>query len=78
MPLYDYHCPHCKTEFELLVRSSSTPTCPSCQATDISRAEVSRLAPAGTTAGIIASARRQAKAEGHFSHYSRAEQAKIR
>lgn len=77
MPLYDYHCPRCQADFELLVRSSSTPACPHCQSTALER-QVSRIAPAGTSTGIVAAARRQAKAEGHFSHYSKAERARIR
>jgi putative FmdB family regulatory protein len=31
MPLYEYHCEDCDQEFELLVRSSETPTCPHCE-----------------------------------------------
>lgn len=30
MPLFDYRCQACKAEFELLVRSTDTPACPSC------------------------------------------------
>lgn len=31
MPLYEYHCDVCQTDFETLVRSSSeVPVCPSC------------------------------------------------
>lgn len=32
MPLYDYHCPHCRTEFERLVsyNKAHEVTCPSC------------------------------------------------
>lgn len=32
MPLYDYRCPHCSTEFERLVRFSKADevACPSC------------------------------------------------
>jgi putative FmdB family regulatory protein len=37
MPLYEYTCKSCKSEFELLVRSSEAPHCPSCQATDVER-----------------------------------------
>lgn len=76
MPLYDYHCKACEAEFELLVRSDTVPTCPQCGSTDLERA-ISRIAPAGKTAGIIASARRQASKEGHFSNYSKAERTKL-
>ena len=30
MPIYEYACPKCKAEFELLVRGSETPECPEC------------------------------------------------
>lgn len=33
MPIYEYHCPDCNTEFEKLVRLSeanTTPDCPEC------------------------------------------------
>jgi putative FmdB family regulatory protein len=31
MPLYEYNCPKCDSEFELLIRSSrDTPACPTC------------------------------------------------
>lgn len=31
MPIYEYTCQDCGDEFELLVNSSTQPTCPSCQ-----------------------------------------------
>jgi putative FmdB family regulatory protein len=72
MPLYDYRCPACQAEFELLVRSSTVPACPHCGATTLARA-VSRIAPAGKIEAIRMSNRRQAAREGHFSHLSTAE-----
>jgi putative FmdB family regulatory protein len=77
MPLYDYRCPACEQTFELLVRSSTVPTCPHCGATQLERL-LSRPAPPGTSAGIIAAGRRAAAREGHFSNYSTAERAKIK
>lgn len=76
MPLYDYHCTACQADFELLVRASSVPTCPQCGSTALER-RVSRIAPAGTSAGLIAAGRRAAAKEGHFSNYSRSERAKV-
>lgn len=76
MPLYDYRCTACRAEFELLVRASTVPTCPQCGATDLERA-VSRVAPAGKSAGMVAAGRRAAAKEGHFSNYSKAERAKV-
>ena len=30
MPIYDYHCPSCGTDFELLVRNGTKVACPKC------------------------------------------------
>ncbi|MDA0587961.1 MAG: zinc ribbon domain-containing protein [Planctomycetota bacterium] len=30
MPIFEYQCEECSTEFELLVRSGESPECPSC------------------------------------------------
>jgi putative FmdB family regulatory protein len=76
MPLYDYRCKACRAEFELLVRASSVPACPHCGSAGLERA-VSRIAPAGRIEAIRTSNRRAAAAEGHFSHYNRAERAKL-
>lgn len=76
MPIYDYRCSGCGQGFELLVRSSTVPACPHCAGTALER-QVSLVAPQGTSQALIAGARRAAKAEGHFSHYSKAERAKL-
>jgi len=76
MPLYDYRCPACQAEFELLVRTGTPIACPHCGATGLERA-LSRIAPAGKIAGVVAAGRRQAAREGHFSHYSPSERAKL-
>lgn len=77
MPLHDYHCDHCGHDFETLVRSGTVPACPQCGSTTALVRQLSRIAPAGTTAALLAGARRQAAREGHFSHYSKAERAKL-
>ncbi len=77
MPLYDYHCTKCQQDFELLVRASTVPTCPHCASTALER-RLSLTAPPGTSAAIIAAGRRAAARKGHFSNYSRADQAKAR
>jgi len=76
MPLYDYHCPVCSAQFELLVRSDTVPTCPHCGATTLTRA-VSRIAPAGKIEAIRMSNRRLADRQGHFSNLSQSERAKL-
>jgi len=37
MPLYEYACRDCDREFEALVRSTDTPSCPSCNGTHLER-----------------------------------------
>ncbi|PXW94365.1 putative FmdB family regulatory protein [Sphaerotilus hippei] len=76
MPMYEYHCRACQAEFELLVRSSTVPACPQCGSAELEKV-VSRIAPAGKIEAIRASNRRAAAREGHFSHFSKAEQAKL-
>ncbi len=76
MPLYDYRCPACGHDFETLVRGTATPACPRCGDPGPQRM-LSRVAAPGTSATIIAGARRAAASQGHFSHYSRAERAKL-
>lgn len=77
MPIHDYRCSACGQQFELLVRGSSVPACPHCASTALDKL-VSLTAPQGSSHKIIASARRAAASEGHFSNYSRAERGKLR
>ena len=77
MPIYDYRCNACSQDFELLVRGGTPPSCPHCTSTALER-QISKPAPPGPSAGIIAAGRRAAAREGHFSHYSKAERAKIK
>jgi putative FmdB family regulatory protein len=72
MPLFDFVCKACGSSFELLVRGSSVPLCPECGSTELEK-QVSRPAQPGKTAAIIASARKQAVREGHFSNYAPSE-----
>ena len=37
MPLYDYQCRACGAQSELLVRASTTPTCPACRSEELDR-----------------------------------------
>ncbi len=32
MPIYEYHCGACDSNFEVLVRGAETPICPQCEA----------------------------------------------
>lgn len=76
MPIYDYQCNSCDRRFELLVRGSSIPQCPHCGGTELAKCVTAPAAPARSKA-LIASARRQAQREGHFSHYSSAEKKRL-
>ena len=76
MPIYDYRCKSCDQRFELLVRGSAVPQCPHCGSTDLDKCVTAPAAP-GRSKTAIASARRQANREGHFSHYSAAERRRI-
>ena len=72
MPIYDYRCKDCNKIFELLVRSSSIPTCPTCGSQQPEKL-LSRPTAPGKTADIISKARSQAAREGHFSNYRASE-----
>ncbi len=77
MPIFEYRCKDCDKTFELLVRSSTVPTCPACGGLQLEKL-VSMPAAPGKTAGIINSARTQAAREGHFSNYKSSERPKIK
>lgn len=72
MPLFDFVCKTCGRSAELLVRGSDVPVCPECGSAELEK-QVSVPAPPGKTAAIVASARRQAAREGHFSNYAPSE-----
>jgi putative FmdB family regulatory protein len=76
MPIHDFRCQACGHTFETLVRGSAMPVCPKCAGTALDKL-VSLTAAQGTSAAIVASARRAAAREGHFSNYTRAERAKL-
>lgn len=37
MPIYEYACRDCGSEFEALVRASSVPACPQCRSTELAK-----------------------------------------
>lgn len=77
MPIHDFRCMACGRQFEQLVRGSTPPACPHCASTALER-QLSLTAPQGTSAALIKAGRSAAAREGHFSHYSAAEKAKVR
>lgn len=48
MPMYEYFCPECHSEFELLIRRGEQPVCPDCGNKKLTR-HIS--APAGHVTG---------------------------
>jgi putative FmdB family regulatory protein len=37
VPIYEYECQACGTQFEQLIRTGDTPACPSCSGVDLNR-----------------------------------------
>jgi putative FmdB family regulatory protein len=72
MPLYDYHCDACDRQFELLIRSTDVPACPTCGTSQIKRL-ISTIAPAGKAKAVAGSMRAAAAREGHLSNFTRSE-----
>jgi putative FmdB family regulatory protein len=76
MPLFDFYCAKCDKTFELLIKASSTPSCPECGG-EVAKQVSCPVAP-GQSAGIIANARKRAASEGHFSNYKPSERPKAK
>lgn len=76
MPLFDFNCSKCDKTFELLVKATSAPVCPECGG-EMTKQVSCPVAP-GQSAGIIASARKRAASEGHFSNYKPSERSKTK
>lgn len=56
MPLYEYHCNHCQTDHELLVRSRRTRVnCPKCGSRKLAK-KLSVFAASKETSGPVAPA----------------------
>ena len=72
MPLYAYVCDACAAEFELLVRGSDVPVCPSCGGEKLQQ-QVSRICKEIKYSAIAKSWRQRAAAEGDLSNFSKAE-----
>ena len=77
MPIYDYRCHECDKTFELLVRPSIAPVCPSCGSEQLEKL-LSLTAPQGQSKALISKGRAQAAKEGHFSNYSSSERSRIK
>lgn len=77
MPIYDYRCSACGKESEMLVSGDAAPACPHCGQNALDKLISAPSAP-GRSAKMIASVRRRAAREGHFSHYAKSERPRRR
>jgi putative FmdB family regulatory protein len=68
MPLYAYRCQSCAADFELLVRSSDIPACPSCGGQNL-RQQIARICADIKNPAIAKSWRSAAAKEGHLSNF---------
>lgn len=55
MPIFEFKCSACGSEFETLVRSSTTPECPSCHGTDLTEKLSTFAAISKTAFGSVSS-----------------------
>jgi len=55
MPIFEYRCSTCDHRFELLMRGSETPRCPSCEGEDLVK-QLSTFAVGAHSAGAPAMA----------------------
>jgi putative FmdB family regulatory protein len=72
MPLYSYNCQNCNADFELLVRSSDIPACPSCGSEKLQQ-QVARVCTEIKYPTIAKSGRQAAARGGDLSNFSKQE-----
>jgi putative FmdB family regulatory protein len=72
MPLYAYQCQSCNSDFELLVRSSDVPVCPSCGGKDLAQ-QIARISTEIKYPGVAKSWRAAASRSGDISNFSKKE-----
>jgi putative FmdB family regulatory protein len=72
MPLYAYTCQDCNADFELLVRASDVPACPSCGSEKLQQ-QVAKICVDIKYPAIAKSWRRAAAAGGDVSNFSKQE-----
>ena len=63
MPIYEYRCKSCETEFEALVLKNAEPPCPSCGSRDLERVfSLPAVQSSSTRALSMRAARKREKA----------------
>ncbi len=66
MPVYEYRCNKCKTEFETLVRGQKVPSCPACSSEDLERLlSIPTVKSEGTKQLALKAAKKRDNALGH-------------
>lgn len=76
MPLYEFYCQACESEYEEIASIGDTVPCPKCGNTTPKRLISAPSAP-GTSKDLIKRWRRVADAQGHFSNYDPGERQRI-
>lgn len=72
MPLFDFHCKECNSDFELLVRGPTAYVCPECGSANVDKL-LSRMAAPGKSKEKLARFRAKVAREGHLSNYAPSE-----
>ncbi|HUI22371.1 MAG TPA: zinc ribbon domain-containing protein [Methylocella sp.] len=72
MPLYSYNCQDCNADFELLVRSSDVPACPSCGSEKLQQ-RVAKICVEIKYPAVAKSWRQRAAKEGDLSNFTKQE-----
>ena len=72
MPLYSYSCQNCKADFEILVRSTDVPACPTCGSDQLQQ-HVAKVCNEIKYPAIARSWRQRAAREGDLSNFSKQE-----
>lgn len=66
MPIYEYSCDSCGHDFELLIRGSEEPACPSCASVELTRKlSLPRVKTEGTRQKSLRAAKARDKRLGH-------------
>ena len=71
MPLFDFRCRSCGTQFEALVRPPAEPACPACASADLERL-VTGFSVSIRSGGLSKAARKAVQKQQHAQHRDQA------